>query len=135
MASIYDDIRQALETRLSGISGIPDIAWENLTFEPTTGSSYVVPRLFPTQREPAHRGLNPQMLYTGLFQVRCCVPEGLGPSAADALANLIIDNFEATSDIASGATIVRIRYAEREQGLSDGTHFNVPVNISWYIYA
>jgi hypothetical protein len=135
MASIYDDIRKALETKLAGISGIPEIAWENVTFDPTTGTPYIKARFYPTLREPAHRGLNPQMLYRGLFQLQCCVPEGLGPSAADTLANLVLDNFEATSDITNGSTIVSIRYAERERGMSDGTHFVVPVNISWYIYA
>ena len=135
MASIYDDIRQALETRLAAVSGIPDIAWENLTFEPTTGQPYVTARFIPTRRVPAVRGLNPQMYYQGLLRVECCSPEGLGPKGADDLANLVIDNFEATTDISSGSIIVSVDYAEREQGSSNGAHFMVPVNIGWYIYA
>ncbi len=161
MASVYDDIRAALEAQLAGISGIPSIAWENVTFTRTTGQSYVKPRLFPTVREPAHRGLNPQMYYQGLFRVDCYAPEGSGPSVVDSIANLVIDNFEATSSIyfdtlnnkiitedgafittESGGSLladdvinVSIRYAEREQGTPDGAFFMVPVNISWYIYS
>jgi len=135
MASIYDDIRAALEVKLDGVSGIPTIAWENLTFTRTTGQSYVAPRLIPTVREPAVRGLNPQMYYQGLFRVDCYVPEGLGPQAADDLADKIIDAFEATTDVSHNGTIVSIRRAEREQGISDGAFFMVPVNISWYIYS
>ena len=63
MASIYDDIRAALETKLNSVSGVPSISWENLQFSPTTGQPYVKPRLLPTRREPAVRGLNPQMYY------------------------------------------------------------------------
>lgn len=135
MASIYDDIRTALETKLAGIAGVPQIAWENVTYTPTTGTPFVQPRLIPTTREPAVRGLNPQMYYQGIFRINCYVPEGLGPAAADDLADKIIDAFEATTDVTAGSTIVSIRYAEREQGMPDGTFFMIPVNIGWYIYA
>jgi len=161
MSSIYDDIRAALEVKLDGVSGIPSVAWENLTFTRTTGQSYVAPRLIPTVREPAVRGLNPQIYYQGLFRVDCYVPEGLGPKAADDLVDKIIDAFEATTSIyyepstnsiltESGAFIttesgkkvlldgvinLSIRRAEREQGISDGAFFMVPVNVSWYIYS
>src|SRR6056297_179414 len=134
MASIYDDIRAALEVRLTGIADLPEVAWENLTFSPTTGQSFVKPRLVPTVREPAVRGLNPQQYYQGIFRVDCFVPEGLGPRAADDLADKIIDAFEATTDVTNGSTIVSIRYAEREQGMPDGAFFMVPVNVGWYIY-
>jgi len=134
MASIYDDIRVALEVKLSNVSGLPEVAWENLTYSPTTGTSFVKPRLVPTVREPAVRGLNPQIYYQGIFRVDCFVPEGLGPAAADDLADKIIDAFEATTDVTNGSTNVSIRYAEREQGMPDGSFFMVPVNIGWYIY-
>jgi len=134
MASIYDDIRAALEVTLTGITDLPEIAWENLSYEPTTGQSFVKPRLIPTVREPAVRGLNPQQYYQGIFRVDCFVPEGLGPSAADDLADKIIDAFEATTDVTNGSTIISIRYAEREQGMPDGAFFMVPVNCGWYVF-
>jgi len=134
-ASIYDNIRAALETTLSGVASIPSIAWENVNFRPTTGESYIVPRLIPLRREPAVRGLNPQMYYEGMFTVDCFVPEGGGPAAADALADKVIDAFEATTDVSYSGTIVSIRYAEREQSRVDGPFLMVPVNIGWYIYS
>lgn len=134
MASVYDDIRAALEVKLSSVSSLPSVAWENLQFSPTTGQSFVRPRLLPTRREPAVRGLNPQMYYQGVFRVECYVPEGNGPSAADDLSDKIIEAFEATTDVSQGGTIVSIRYAEREQGELDSPFFMVPVNIGWYLY-
>ena len=134
MASVYDDIRAALEVKLSSVSNLPSVAWENLQFSPTTGQPYVKPRLLPTRREPAARGTNPQMYYQGVFRVECYVPEGNGPSAADDLSDKIIEAFEATTDVSQGDIIVSIRYAEREQGELDGPFFMVPVNIGWYLY-
>lgn len=134
MASIYDDIRAALEVKLSTVAGVPSIGWENAQFSPTTGQPYVKPRLMPTRREPAVRGVNPQMYYQGLFRIECYVPEGAGPSAGDDLADKIIEAFEATTDVSQGSTIVSIRYAEREMAEIDGPFYMIPVNIGWYIY-
>lgn len=134
MASIYDDIRTVLETTLSNVVGIPDIAWENVQYSPTTGSSFVRPQMMPTIREPAVRGLNPQQYYQGLFRVTCFVPDNAGPGAADDLADKVIDAFEATTDLTVSGTTVSIRYAEREAGQSMDNWYMVPVNIGWYIY-
>ena len=135
MASIYDNIRAALETKLAAVSGVPSIGWENLQFSPTTGQAYVQPRLLPTLREPAVMGTNPQMYYQGVFRVICYVPEGNGPSAGDDLADKIIEAFEAATDVSYSGTIVSIRYAERESADIDGPFYMIPVNIGWYIYS
>jgi len=134
MASVYDDIRAALETSLSSVTDVPSVGWENVQFSPTTGQPYVKPRLIPTRREPAVRGTNPQMFYQGVFRVECYVPEDNGPSAGDELADKIIDAFEATTDVSYSGTIVSIRYAEREMAEIDGPFYMIPVNIGWYIY-
>jgi len=134
MASIYDDIRAALEVKLGSITDVPSIGWENLQFSPTTGQPYLKPRLIPTRREPAVRGINPQMYYQGIFRIECYVPEGVGPAAGDDLADKIMEAFEATTDVGQAGTIVSIRYAEREQAEIDGPFYMIPVNIGWYIY-
>ena len=135
MASVYQEIRAVFETTLNGISGLPDIAWENVSFSPTTNESYIQARMFPTMREPANRGTNPQMYYQGyyLFEIYC--PEGVGPSTADNLADTLIDNFEATTDISYDGTIVSLRYAERDNGVQEGAHYMVAVRVGFYLYS
>lgn len=134
MASIYDDIRRVLETTLSGVVGIPSIAWENVSFSPSTTSPYVKPRFAPTVREPAVRGLNPQMYYQGVFVIEVCVPEGVGPGVGDDLADSIITAFDAPNDLTVNGVSVTIRYAERELGTIEGAYYCIPVNIGWHIY-
>lgn len=134
MASIYDDIRATFETNLSTVADLPSVAWENVSFSPTTNQSYVSVRMIPTRREPAVRGQNPQMYYQGYFLVTCCVPEGNGPSAGDDLADKIMDAFEATTDITHNSTTLSIRYAERDLGTPEGSHYHIPVRIGWYLY-
>ena len=139
MASIQNDIRAALESHLAGTSGLPSIAYENVAFEPTTGTSFLKVQYLPTVTRPAVRGLNPQLRYQGIFAVTVFTPEGKGPAAADDYSNKVIDAFAATTDISftngDAETIkVSIDYAERQQGIIDSPWYFVPINIGWDIY-
>ena len=138
--SIYNDIRSALETKLSNIAGIPTVAYENVSFSPTTGTPYINLRFVPVLRQPAVRGLNPQQLYNGFLNVYCYAPEGNGPRAAEDIAEKVLDAFEATTDISytnpqNETIIVSIEYAERGMGVLDSPWYSIPVDIGWYIYA
>ena len=139
MASIQNDIRAALESHLAATSGLPDIAYENVAFEPATGTSFLTVQYLPTVTRPAVRGLNPQLRYQGVFSVTVFAPEGQGPATADDYANKVIDAFAATTDISftngdAETIIVSIDYAERQQGMIDSPWYFVPINIGWYIY-
>lgn len=139
--SIYNDIRAALESHLANTSGLPSgIAYENVSFEPQTGTSFLKVAFIPTSRRPAVRGLNPQQRYQGVFRVFCYTPEGNGPSTADDIANKVITAFEATTDISftngdADTFIVSIDYAERDNGFVDSPWYYTVVNIGWYIYS
>ena len=139
MASIHNDIRAALETHISTTANLPTIAYENVAFEPTTGTSFIRVMYLPTVTRPAVRGLNPQLRYQGVFAVTVFTPEGNGPSTADDYVNKVINAFQATTDIsftnAQSETIkLSIDYAERQQGLIDSPWYYVPINIGWYTY-
>ena len=136
--NIYNVIRAALETHLSNTLVGTDIAYENVAFSPTTGTLFVKPTFIPTVTQPAVRGLNPQLLYQGVFNVMVNTPEGSGPALSDTTCNTISNAFAATTDISivvgADTYIVRIRYAERQQGRIDTPWYSVPINIGWYIY-
>jgi len=138
MASIHNNIRASLESHLSNTANLPSIAYENVPFEPTTGTSFLKVQYLPTVTRPAVRGLNPQLRYQGIFSVTVFAPEGKGPATADDFTNKVIDAFAATTDIsfnnADGTIKVSIDYAERQQGMIDSPWYFVPINIGWYIY-
>jgi len=56
MANIDTDIRAALESKLADIPNVPSIAYENVSFSPTTGQSYLEVKYIPVTRRPAVRG-------------------------------------------------------------------------------
>ena len=134
MANIHKEIRSILEVQLVNISNVPQIAYENVPYVPTTGTSYIKVDYLPTSRRPAVRGLNPQQRYDGIFAINCYAPEGNGPSAAETIAENVMNAFEATSSFTTNNVTVSIDYAEADQALVDSPWFLVPVNIGWYAY-
>ena len=138
MADINRKIRAALETHLSTISGLPDIAYENVPYEPTTGQSFIRVAYMPTVRRPAVRGRNPQQEYRGLLALNVYAPEGSGPAVCEDIVEKLLEGFEATTDITyndgSDDYAVCIDYAERSIGITDAPWYLIPVNIGWFIY-
>tara|TARA_R110000868_G_scaffold317712_1_gene578506 strand:+ start:3040 stop:3447 length:408 start_codon:yes stop_codon:yes gene_type:complete len=134
MANITREIRSVLETQLASVTDVPQIAYENVPYEPTTGTSYIQVNYLPTSRRPAVRGLNPTQRYEGIFVILCYAPEGKGPAAAEAIAENVMSAFEATTSLTTNNTSVSIDYSEVKQGYLDSPWFVVPVNIGWYAY-
>jgi hypothetical protein len=134
MATIDKDIRAALETKLADIPNVPSIAYENVSFSPTTGENYLEVTYTPITRRPSVRGLNPQQRYDGIFTINCYVPEGAGPAAADTLAKDVMETYEATTKLTQGTTTVNIEFAERRQGIVDSPYYFIPVVVTWYAY-
>jgi hypothetical protein len=132
--TIINDIRACLDTHLSGTSGIPTIAHQNVSYEPTTGTAYVKVDMVPTSRRPAVRGLNPQQRYDGLYSILICTPENMGPGAGYDIADLLLDRFDATTDISLSGLTTSIDYSEVRTSFLDSPFYCTPVTIAWYVY-
>jgi len=134
MADINKEIRAILEGHLSTVTDLPDVAYESVSYVPTTGTPYLQVMYMPVTRRPAVRGLNPQQRYDSLFAINCYAPEGSGPAGADTLAKNVLEAFEATTSITQNNITVSIDYAERQQGFLNSPWYFVPVNIACYAY-
>ena len=158
--TIINDIRACLDTHLSNTPNVPIIARQNVPYEPTTGTSFIKADVVPTSRRPAVRGLNPQQRYDGLYSILICTPEGLGSGAGYDIADLLLDRFNATTDIVytnpfdailqengddilledngrlllGTPTIVTIDYSEVRTSFLDSPFYCTPLTVAWYCY-
>ena len=132
---IMNDIRATLDTALASVSGLPDIAFENAPFDQVAGTPHLRTGLFLTSRRPAVRGPNPQHRYQGLYQVTVAVPTDRGTGEAFDYADLIMTEFDGSSDIIGADVTVSIEYAELGGQVFDEPFFLLPVQVAWYIYS
>lgn len=132
---VHDKIQIALEKRLSTTVDLPDVAWENVDYSPTTGSNFVLPRFVPVESRPAIRGTSPVVRHSGFFRIWCYVPEHSGSSSANSLVSLVMERFPPTLDLEEDGTFVTIEYTERQEGRVESPWYYVPVTIGWYTFA
>jgi hypothetical protein len=128
------DIRTTLETRLNDTSGIPELAWQNVSYSPTTGTPYIQSRVLVTSVRPATRGVNPQKRYQGILQLLVHYPEGTSAYEAEETVDTLVERFDATTDIELNGTIVSVEYAEPQGGYINSPWYITPINIGWYTY-
>ena len=131
---ILNDIRATMDTALAAVSGLPDIAFENAPFEQNAGTPHLRVSLFLTSRRPATRGPDPQNRYQGIYQVVVAVPTDQGAGAAMDYADLIMTEFDGSSDI-EGTPTVSIEYSETSGAVFSDPFYLLPVNVAWYVYA
>lgn len=131
---MYEKIRAALETELYGVSGLPDIAPENVSYTPKTDKAFIKPHFVPVSRRPAVRGTDPQQRYDGLYRIYCHTPEGSGTFQSNQIVETLLTHFDATTDIEYEDIYVSIDYADRNEGRVVGGWYQVVVDISWYSY-
>ena len=131
----YEKIRAALETHLNTSSfSLPDIAWENVDYKPSTGTEFIKVQFLPTSRRPAVKGTNPRHRLQGIFRLLCHFPENQGPGNTQDLVENLIDRFDSTTDIILDGTTVRIEYTQQESSYSSSPWYITPVTVAWFSY-
>lgn len=133
--SVYNNIRSALEVKLSSIANIPAIYYQNTSFTPTTGTPFISCSLFPTSRRPSEVGSNPFNRYQGLFSISVYTPENKGPKENQDICNLILSAFPAgTHELVFDGQLVRIEFTEQLGSFKDSPWFITNINVGWYTY-
>ncbi len=73
-ATIYTDIRAALEQRLSTMPGLPAVAWENVKYVPVVGTPYLEPALMWAEGAQAEIGATGRNWERGIYQITAVFP-------------------------------------------------------------
>lgn len=129
-----NDIRAALENHLLTTVGLPDIALPNQKYEKSPDTAYIRAQFTPTSRRPDVRGPNPMQRIEGLYLLTVCQPEYSGEGPGLQVADVLMDRFEATTDIAFSDFRIGIDYAELGLSFPDSPFYCTPVVVSWFTY-
>lgn len=136
MSVIYKKIRAALEKHLVDTPiTLPDIAWENVDYSPTTGAPFLKVQFQPTSRRPSVLGLTPEHRYQGIMTILCYQPEGSGPGSSQDLTDQLLARFNSTTDISWDGIIVSVEYSQQESSYINSPWYVTPITVAWYIYS
>lgn len=127
-------IKAALEGHLNAIPDLPNIAWENTPFNPTTGTPWLQPRFIPNNRTQRTMGTQFITRYDGLMMIHVHTPEGQGSSEAMSIAKTLVEAFEATTNITNDDITVHIRGAETRSGVHEAPWYYITVVVDWFCH-
>lgn len=132
---IYDKIRAALETHLDDSPfTLPDLAWENVKYTPTTDQEFIKVQVLPTSRRPSSKGTNRKSRVQGIMNLMCHFPEGTGSGQTSSLINNLVSRFDSTVDISHDGIVLSLEYVEVQSSYINSPWYVTPVTVAWYIY-
>ena len=125
-------IETALEQRLLTMPGRPPVAWEDVTYKPTTGTAYLA--VHSLRNTPIDHAITLDSREDrGVLQITVWHPAGQGKVAATQKAEAVAAHFAAGLTLTAGAKRVLVYRSPAIASCmpDDAGWLSVPVSISW----
>jgi len=121
-------IRQALETGLNGIAGSVPTAWENVPYEPTTGTAWQEAFMLHATPRPLEMS-GKWHDEVGVLQVNLHYPLNTGSAAAETRAELVRSTFKHGSEFTASGVTVRVSNTPSIARIDDDDWHSIAVSI------
>lgn len=131
--TVFADIKGANETRLSGMVGLPAVAWENTGYEPVVGTLYLRPTMLPAQTVSG-LGDTAQDYNSGIFQIDVFAQANQGSEDAMVMADLIADRFKKGTSYTYGVATVRVESVSIQAARTDSGWYHLPVIVNYFSF-
>lgn len=129
---VFNNIQNALNTKLNSLSGLPTIYWPNTQNEPTQNTNWLRPTLLPASSRP--ETLTNGNYHSGIYQIDIFVSLKKGTSEALLIADIIREGFN-RQRLANNGTIVNIVNVSISTARRDESWWNVFVEIGYVCVA
>lgn len=131
MATTFNDIQSALDNRLNSLSGGYDVAWPNISYEPTGEATFLSPNFIPDDTTQVGLGASGKDETNGIYQIDVIYPAGSGRSA---IPDSIADHFKRGTVMSYNGVNVRVRSVSIAQAITEGAYHFVPVSVNFQTY-
>lgn len=124
----WDEAGKALLNHLANMTDVPDIAYENYSYEPTSGQTYVKEQLMPIKSDALT--LNGNIARNDMtYQVLVYIPKDDSARNGMVLADKICTQFKAGTRLTNGSTTVEVLNATQLGGFNSDAWYCIPVRI------
>jgi len=130
--TLYTDIRAALVTQLSTMTGVPAVAWENSTYSPVVGTPYLIPSVLWAEGSQAELGVNGRNWERGIYQITAVYPANAGVGLINAMAGKIRERFKRGTELVYNGVTVKIRKVYLGPQTIEAAGIQQPVSIAFY---
>lgn len=131
----FKDILDGLEAQLLTMANLPtNIVWENDTFTPTIGTTFMRVSTLPVepvQTSLGTAGLNTQ---TGTFALDLFFQKGVGRAIQNTLVSEIVGHFSRGTTITQNSVVIRMEKVSPLPAIEEDNWFHVPVHVKYIAY-
>lgn len=131
MSTHFNDIQAALDNQLSTLTGSTPIAWPNIPYSPSVGTTYLRPLFLPGDTIQASLGDSGKDDTFGIYQIDVVYKAGTGRST---LTDTVADHFSRGTVCSYNGVNVRVRSVSIGPMIQDEAWVFVPVSISWQTF-
>ena len=129
------DLQSAFNAALYDAFPAMPIAWENVKYTPTVGTTYFRVWMLPTESDLLTIGQSPWILRQGIFQVSVFAPIGIGFGVPKGKAAEIVAAFKSsTSFVYNGLSVTIAKSWISGAVLEDNGWYAIPVSIRYRCY-
>ena len=129
------DLQSALNDAISDAFPTMPIAWENVKYTPTVGTTYFRVWMLPAESDVLTLGQDPWVERKGVFQVSIFAPIGIGFGAPKTKATEVIAIFKPnTSFVYNGLTVIIDKAWASSGRNEDNGWYHIPVNVRYRCY-
>lgn len=129
--SRYLEAQSALDAKLATLSSSPPVAWENVSYEPVEGTTFIRPSNLPAGHAAVGMANSDTIRGAGIYQVDVFAPRDRGPGAALTIADNIAALFSRGTLLTSGDTQVIVGVPTQDPAEPSGAWFRVAVLIPY----
>ena len=129
--SHFTETQTALDTQLATLTSSPPVAWDNSSYTPVEGTTYIRPTNLPAGRAAVGMANTDGTRGAGFYQVDVLAPVGNGAGAALTIADNIAALFTRGLKLTSGDTTVIVGVPTQDPSITSGAWFMVSVLIPY----
>jgi hypothetical protein len=131
----YTSIQKGLESKLNTLSGLPDVAWENVAYNSLEGVPYIVATNNYVSNTLVTMGPNGMILYKGFMTLNLWFPANGGSGPINTLKDSIITLFKAgTSLIVDGLRLMLTESGLKGTSKNDGVWYQATIVVNWQVF-
>ncbi len=130
--STFNDIQNALNTKLAATSGLPVIYYPNMDKEPVQGTSYIRPTLLPANTTLLT--LNNEDMHQGIYQIDIYTELKKGTAPTLLIADAICTAFRRTK-LTANSTIVHAQQISMSQAQRVESWWHMYISINYICIA
>ena len=128
----FNPIRSALISQLLTVVDLPEVAWENRSYDAVINTPYVQPFVSfstPTQSTLGTDGRNE---IRGFMQLTLVYPIDNGNGDTNDMAAAILEKFKRGTLLTYGGVDVKCTHSYPSLAIQDGDWFRTPLTINFY---